>query len=177
VVPSHDFPPEAYQLAARYHLGTPQFRHSRDGKITDIFYALIFLIVGGGLFIPFALKANWPNLSDIVILVIIGIPCALALVLPTLLLIRRWVKNLHYYAYECSEGFIELRQPGSQVVQAIRWDDVYKVQKEFKNWRLNMVFYITHWQGRVDRIYYSGIWHKCQEEILRRPHQEQQWFR
>ena len=165
------FPAGVSQLAASYGLGQPQAQYSRatTGCLVIALASCIGLLTLGASLL-FVLSAQLPvsPFSSFLVPVVLIVP--LLAILGFLL----WgFLLLGERAYECTEGFIEVR--GKRVVRAMRWDQILQVWKERKVTRTSgggssvvIIYCIRDMQGQTHSEAYRPIWKRANYEHSRR---------
>jgi hypothetical protein len=165
------FPAEVSQLAASYGLGQPQAQYSRASTgclMIAIASCIGFLTLAA--VVLFEVSAQLPGspFSSFPVLVFFIVP---------------WLAILGFLlwgffllgdrAYECTEGFIEVR--GKRIVRAMRWDQIQQVWKERRYTRTSgggssevIVYLIRDVQGQTHSEAYRPIWKRANYEHARR---------
>jgi hypothetical protein len=163
------FPAESFQLAASYRLGQPQAQYSRATTgclIIAIASFIGFLTLAAA--VLFEVSALLPGSL---------FPVPVVFIFPLLLILGFLIWGFRLRkdcAYECTEGFIELRS--KRVVQAMRWDQIQRVWKEQKRiyqpashtTKTNIIYYIADSQGQTHEVSYLQIWKRANYEHARR---------
>lgn len=165
------FPAGVSQQAASYGLGQPQAQYSRatTGCLVIALASCIGLLTLGAA-VLFVLSAQSPAspFSSFPVPVVFIVP--LLAILGFLL----WgFRLLGDRAYECTEGFIEVR--GKRVIRAMRWDQIRQVWKERKHTRQSgggsrvvIIYCIRDMQGQTHSQAYRPIWKRANYELARR---------
>lgn len=152
---AHKFPSEAYQLAETYQLGTPVRRHIGLGWIILYSWMLVlFFLAGIGIT---AAAFNGLNLLFVLFaeLVIIG-----GFVIYALLL-----RNVcSRFAYECTDGFVEITRKTRQVRHALRWDEVASTHASGGG-RSLPTYYVTDIRNKQIEVPYHAIWRRCKRAV------------
>lgn len=165
------FPAESFQLAASYGLGQPQAQYSRATTgclIIAIASFIGFLTLAAAAL--FEVSALLPGSS------FPSLPVPVVFIFPLLLILGFLIWGFRLRkdcAYECTEGFIELRS--KRVVRAMRWDQIQRVWKEQKRiyqpgshtTKTNIVYYIADSQGQTHAVSYLHIWKRANYEHAR----------
>lgn len=173
-VAQQTFPAKVSQLAASYGLGQPQAQYSRatTGCLVIAIASFIGMLTLGAA-VLFMLSAQLPAspFSSFPVPVVFIVP--LLAILGFLL----WgFRLLGDHAYDCTEGFIEVR--GKRVVRAMRWDQILQVWKERKYTRTTrtsggrssvvIIYCIRDMQGQTHSEAYRPIWKRANYELARR---------
>lgn len=165
------FRAEVSQLAMSYGIGQPQAQYSRatTGCLVIALASCIGLLTLSAA-VVFVLSAQLPvsPFSSF------PVPVVFTVVLLAIVGFLLWgFMLLGDRAYECTEGFIEVR--GKRVVRAIRWDQIQRVWKERSRRSTSgggsysvMIYYIRNVQGQTHSEAYQPIWKRANYEYARR---------
>ncbi|HET8844733.1 MAG TPA: hypothetical protein VFN35_24895 [Ktedonobacteraceae bacterium] len=149
-------PPEAYQLAQTYRLGTPLKRRIGLGWIIfHISMITLFLLVG----IAFTIAAfTSPDQNPLFVgcaeLIFLG-----GIGIYLLSLFRAWSR----YAYECTDGFVEITRSTRKVRHVLRWNEVASTR--VVSGRSLPSYYVTDLSHHEFEVPYYAIWRRCRRIV------------
>ena len=153
------FPPEAYQLAETYQLGTPVRRRVGLGWIMLYSFPMIVFLLGAPgaaavaltSFAAFSTNAALPLVTSCTSLLCIG-----GIVIYFSLARQTW----RHYAYECTDGFVEVNRKTREVRHALRWNEVASTHVSGGG-RSLPIYYVTDIHGEKFEVPYHAIWRRC----------------
>jgi len=166
------FPPEAYQLAETYQLGAPLKRRAGLGWIMLYSFPMIVFLLGAigaaaaafGSFASFGTNAMLPLVTSCTsLLCIAGIVIYLSLARNT------W----RHYAYECTNGFVEVNRKTREVRHVLHWDEVSSARVSGGG-RSLPIYYVSDIHGKEFEVPYHAIWRRCKREARKRTAVESQ---
>lgn len=149
-------PAEAYQLAETYQLGTPVKRHIGLGWI--ILYSgmiALFLLIWG----VFTMTAFTPPGFDPLFVSCTGLIFLGGIVIYSILLF----KALSHYAYECIDGFVDIKRNTHQVKHVLHWNDV--LSTHVSSGRSFPTYYVTDINHQKFEVPYHAIWKRCRHAV------------
>lgn len=154
------FPPEAYQLAETYQLGTPVKRHIGLGWL--LFYSGMIALFFLG-WVAFTIAAfTAPGMMNYLFvscleLILLG---GLAIYVVFLFVV------LSRYAYACTNGFVEVNRKTRQVRHVLHWNDV--ASTSVSSGRSLPTYYVTDLNGKKFEVPYHAIWRQCKHASAKR---------
>ncbi len=166
------FPPEAYQLAEAYQLGAPLKRRAGLGWITLYAFPTIVSLLGAvgaaaaafGSFASFSTNAALPLVTSCTSLLCIG-----GIVIYLSLAWSTW----RHYAYECTDGFVEVNRKTREVKHVLHWNEVSSARSS-AGARSLPTYYVTDIHGKEFEVPYHAIWRRCKREAKKRAAAEAQ---
>lgn len=162
-------PREAYQLAERHGLGVPQRIHTRlFDRVVEAGCGgfLLFIGLGNLIILTFGLYSPFDAQQYRSAGFWVGVILALLGAVPFLINVIS-EKNV---AYECSLGFLVVRERSRQIVLALRWDEIDRAWQSHSH--KSRTYFITYRKGNNDPEDYelsSGqLWKRCDFEVRHR---------
>lgn len=144
-------PSEAYQLADTYQLGTPVRRHISLGWIILYSWMLVLFFLG---WIGFTIAAfNGLNL--------LFVSCVELIFIGGIAIYASLLFNVcSRYAYECTDGFVEITRKTRQVRHALHWDEIVSTHVSGGG-RSLPTYYVTDINNKDIEVPYHALWRRC----------------